>query len=142
MNSRTHQSPTQQHSESSEYYSEGEHKALLELRHNLNSEAAEELYRLLREMVPLKFTRSSQLSHYIVSNRLGYKYPIISGVLRMKNDDKEWNFSGGFPPDIYAIICDELKLGNENSDAIPIKFTSFKQLQAAQMKSTVEQVDR
>ena len=59
----------------------------------------------------------------------------------MKNDDKV-EFSGGFPPDIYAIICDELKLGNENSDAIPIKFTSFKQLQAAQMKSTVEQVDR
>ena len=93
--------------------------------HNKTKEEAEELGRLLSEMRPLNFTRSKQLSEYIVKHQLGYRYPNISGIVRMEGEGKEWNFSGGFPPDIYRIICEELDLGNQGTRARAIGFTSF-----------------
>ena len=72
---------------------------------------------LVAEMKIQCFTHSKQVSNYIVSNRLGYKYRHISGIVRMEKDQREWNFNGGFPPRIYARLCDELDLGNQNSGA-------------------------
>jgi len=121
--------------ESAEYYSVEEQKAVLGQRYDLNTTATDELYRLLKDMLPHNFTHSSQLSSYIIENKLGYKYPNISGIVRMANSKREWNFPGGISPGIYAIICDELELGNKGTEAIPIKFTSFKEMQSRMQKS-------
>ncbi len=77
-------------------------------------------------MRPLKFTHSKQLSGYIVRYKLGYKYKNISGILRMELGGEEWDFHGGFPPEIYKIICIELGLANQNTPARPGRFTPFK----------------
>lgn len=79
---------------------------------------------LLAEMRPLKFTHSQQLSAYIVNNRLGYRYPNISGIVRMRAGT-EWDFHGGFSTEIYGIFCEKLDLKNQRNDARSIKFTSF-----------------
>ena len=46
----------------------------------------------------------------------------------MKKEGDEWDFPGGFPRNIYKIICEELKLRNQGTDARPVKFTSFKDI--------------
>ncbi|MEH2268274.1 MAG: hypothetical protein V7K68_07555, partial [Nostoc sp.] len=86
----------------------------------------DELERLLVEMRPLNFTQSKQLSAYIVKHQLGYRYPNISGIVRMEEEGREWDFHGGFPTDIYKIVCQELNLDNQGTTARPIKFTPFK----------------
>ena len=100
----------------------------LATRYGLNPREAEELYDLLKEMAPMEFNNSKHLSSFIYEHKLGYKYPDISGVIRMRQGDKEWDFKGGFPPAIYRAICVELDLGNQGSKARPVKFTSFKEL--------------
>ena len=98
-------------------------------KYKLKSKAeADELAQLLAEMRPLNFTRSKDLSAYIVQYQLGYSYPNISGIVRMKQADTEWNFHGGFPLDIYRIICQELDLCDRGTNAIAIKFTAFKDI--------------
>ncbi len=94
--------------------------------HNLKKAEADELEQLLAEMRPLNFTHSKQLSAHIVEHQLGYRYPNISGIVRMEEAGTEWDFHGGFPPDIYKVICMELKLGNQRTSARPVSFTSFK----------------
>ena len=59
-------------------------------------EARIELLLLLKELRPLKFKYSNQLSDYIVKNQLGYRYPNISGIVRMAEKGREWDFEGGF----------------------------------------------
>lgn len=57
-----------------------------------------EFEQLVTEIKTLNFSRTAQVSDYIVKNRLGHKYRNISGVLEMKNGTDTWNFNGGFPP--------------------------------------------
>lgn len=85
----------------------------------------DEFKSLVAEMTKFGFTHSSQVSNYIVSNRLGYKYKNISGVLQMELDGTTWNFKGGFPPKIYAKLCDELGLSNNGTRARAVSFESF-----------------
>lgn len=82
---------------------------------------------LVAEFRPLGFYNSSQVSNYIVQNSLGYKYKKISGYLTMESGEEKWEFKGGFPPNIYARLCDALNLGNYNSGAKPTKFESFEE---------------
>jgi hypothetical protein len=96
--------------------------------HNLTKVVADELEQLLAEMRPLNFKYSKELSEYIIENQLGYRYPNISGIVRMKETDTEWNFHGGFHPDFYKIICKELNLLNQGTTARPVKFTPFKDI--------------
>jgi hypothetical protein len=96
--------------------------------HRLTKLEADELHQLLLEMRPLNFTRSRELSAYIVKQQLGYKYPNISGIVRMEEAGTQWDFHGGFPPDIYKVICKELELNNQGTDARAIKFTPFKNI--------------
>lgn len=94
--------------------------------HKLAKPGADELEQLLAEMRPLNFTHSKQLSGFIVKHQLGYKYPNISGIVRMEEAGTEWDFHGGFPPDIYRVICMELNLDNQGTSARPVSFTPFK----------------
>ncbi|MFN5965119.1 MAG: cold shock domain-containing protein, partial [Pseudanabaena sp.] len=75
----------------------------------------EEFRQLVEEISALRFTQSKQVSAYIVRNRLGHKYKHISGILQMELGGEVWNFNGGFPPNIYARLCDALGLGNQGS---------------------------
>lgn len=88
----------------------------------------DEFNQLVAETRSRNFSRSKQLSYYIVNNKLGYKYQNISGILEMENDERTWNFDGGFPPRIYARLCEELGLGNEGTRAKPKKYTPYKDL--------------
>ena len=88
----------------------------------------EEFRQLVAEMSVLGFTYSSQVSAYIVRNRLGHKYKHISGILQMEMDGNVWSFNGGFPPNIYARLCEELGLGNQGSRAVPREFTPYKDI--------------
>ena len=87
-----------------------------------------EFEQLMSEMIPLKFTLSSQVSAYIMNNRLGYKYKNISGIVKMEQDGNIWNFDGGFPPRIYAKVCSRLGLNNKGSHARVVDFKSFNDL--------------
>ncbi|MBW4641918.1 MAG: hypothetical protein KME23_02680 [Goleter apudmare HA4340-LM2] len=96
--------------------------------HKLTKPEADELEQLLAEMRPKKFTHSKQLSAYIVKHQLGYNYQHISGILKMRQAGREWDFHGGFPPRIYKIICEELDLDNQGTDAEPGEFTPYKDI--------------
>ena len=89
-----------------------------------------EFNQLVKEISVLGFTHSAQVSNYIVKNRLGHKYKHISGILKMENtgNGNIWKFDGGFPSDIYARLCNELKLGNQGSQAVPVSFTPYKNI--------------
>lgn len=106
-------------------------RAELAEKHLLTTTAADELYKLLKDVSSLGFKRSKELSNYIVSQKLGDKYPNISGIVTMKEEGREWDFRGGFPPKIYAIICDELELNNQGTRARAVKFKSFKEMQSS-----------
>ena len=89
----------------------------------------DEFQNLVAEIARFKFKKSSDVSRYIISNNLGYKYKNISGILKMELDDTIWNFKGGFPPKIYARLCDELKLSNSNTKARVLNFESFNDIE-------------
>ena len=98
-------------------------------KYKLKSKAeADELAQLLAEMRPLNFTYRDELSKYIIENQLSYRYPNISGIVRMKEGDIEWNFLGGFSQDIYRIISQKLNLCDRGTNARAIGFTSFKDI--------------
>ena len=80
---------------------------------------------LVAEFKPLGFSHSSQVSNYIVQNSLGYKYKNISGYVTMESSERQWEFKGGFPPNIYARLCNALELDNYHSGAKATQFESF-----------------
>ena len=88
----------------------------------------EEFKLLVEELKPLRFTHSKQVSSYIMRNRLGDKYKNISGVVKMEMEGNTWDFNGGFPPKIYAKLCEELDLSNQGTRARVVSFDSFKNL--------------
>ena len=83
---------------------------------------------LVAEIRSRGFTMSAQVSNYIINHRLGDKYKHISGVLVMENNGSSWKFNGGFPPDIYAKLCQELGLGSKGTNSRVVGFTAFKDL--------------
>lgn len=97
-------------------------------RYDLSCVQAEELYSLLEDMASLSFESSKELSNHIVKHQLGYQYPNISGIVRMEQDGKQWDFAGGFPREMYRIICNELGLRNQGTRARPVGFTPFRDL--------------
>jgi len=88
----------------------------------------EEFSQLVAEISELKYTNSSQVSAYIVYNKLGFKYKNISGVLEMELEGRRWKFNGGFPTKIYRRLCEALKLTNNGSQATPVTFTPYKNI--------------
>lgn len=116
-----------------------ERKALLEIEkvktQKLNEEQKiqeeveeKEFEELVAEMKPLGITESREVSRYIMNNRLGYKYKNISGIVKMEQNGTSWHFKGGFPPIIYARLCEELGLSNQGTRARVVGFKAFKDL--------------
>ncbi len=89
---------------------------------------ANEFKNLVAEVKAMRFIRTAQVSDYIVKNKLGQKYQHISGVVTMQAEGRDWRFVGGFPPRIYAKLCEALGLSSNGSRAKVIDFRSFKQL--------------
>lgn len=85
----------------------------------------EEFKALVEEVSAKGFTQSRQVSQYIMANSLGRKYRNISGVLEFERDGDAWRYHGGFPPHIYARLCDALGLSQKPSDARVAGFKSF-----------------
>lgn len=87
-----------------------------------------ELVKLFRGM---GFTRSAQISLYIRQNKLGYKFPNISGYLELTRDDAgysdTWEFEGGIKPRFYREVCERLQIGNNGSSARVTGFESYRQ---------------
>ena len=102
--------------------------ALIAQQEAESREREDEFCRLVAEIKPFNFAQSSQVSAYIVRYRLGYKYKNISGILKMERDGEKWDFNGGFPPDIYARLCEALGLKHKGSRAQPKEFTPFKDI--------------
>lgn len=98
-------------------------------KYSLSYREAYELVNLISEITPLGFTHSSQLSNHIKDHQLGYKYPNISGIVTMQREDREWDFKGGFPKNIYRILCKELNLDGRNSDARAVGFISYSDME-------------
>lgn len=101
---------------------------LRSLKHIKNEHEEREFFQLVAEISQLRFATSSQVSAYIRNNNLGLKYKHISGILQMEKDGREWKFDGGFPPWIYARLCNELGLSNQGSRAKPTAFTPYKDI--------------
>jgi hypothetical protein len=83
---------------------------------------------LVDEVSAKGFTESREVSNYIMANKLGRKYRHISGVLELERDGEAWRYHGGFPPHIYARLCEALGLGQKPSDARVAGFKSFSDL--------------
>jgi hypothetical protein len=83
---------------------------------------------LIREIKTQDFQYSSELSRYIIKNKLGHKYPHISGILTMESQGTSWKFKGGFPSKIYRIVSTILKLRSYGTKARAVGFKSFASL--------------
>lgn len=93
-----------------------------------NLDAADrEFEQLVREVAPQGYTDSSQVSGYIKRHGLHNKYRHISGMVRFRRGDDEWEFPG-ISPEWYAKLCQRLGLGNRNSGSYVTGFTSFADL--------------
>lgn len=97
-------------------------------RHRLSQVEVEELSMLLKDMKYKGFIYSSELSSYIKQHNLGSKYPNVSGIVTMQNLSDTWDFNGGFPRNIYRIVCQELGLVDKGTSAKAIDFLSYKKL--------------
>lgn len=100
---------------------------------NLDNEGLEpvelaELFSLVQEIKSKRFQYSSELSRYISKNKLGYDYPNISGIVTMKSSGRSWDFKGGFPSNIYRIVCTILNLRSNGSFARAVGFKSYASL--------------
>ena len=88
-----------------------------------------EFAQLVDEVKALGFTESRQVSSYIIANKLSAKYKYISGILEMERDQDAWQYRGGFPPRIYARLCDAFGLGRKDSGARVKSFRAFSDVQ-------------
>lgn len=88
----------------------------------------EELYRLVQEIQQRNFQYSSELSRYIANNKLGFKYPNISGIVTMESEATSWKFKGGFPSKIYRLVCTILDLRSNGSYPRATGFKSYASL--------------
>lgn len=75
---------------------------------------------------PMGFTKSSQVSNYIRLHRLGYRYPNISGFLKLQRDGDEWEMEGAIAPRYFAEICERLGLVH-SKNAEPLSYESYKE---------------
>lgn len=85
----------------------------------------EEFERLVEDMKILNFRTSGELSKYISRNKLGWRYPHLTGRLEMTNGLDVWEFDGGISDKWYAKLCERLHLANARSLSWVKKFTSY-----------------
>ena len=87
-----------------------------------------EFERLVSELKELEFSSSKDLTSHILQNKLGTRFPHISGILEMEKDGRTYDFKGGLPPHIFARLCHRLGLQRDTSNASAKKIRSFQEL--------------
>jgi hypothetical protein len=97
----------------------------------LNQTELQELFFLVEEAKEQNIRSSSALSRYIKENKLGRKYSHIAGTVKMQNSESQWDFKGGFPPKIYAIVCTILGFTQKGSRAWVVGYETYSQSRAA-----------
>lgn len=98
----------------------------LRYRYRLNYLEAKELSYVIDICLAQNLIYSRDLSNFIRFNGLGRYFPNICGILYMDNGCNQWKFIGGFPSNIYRILCNELNLKGRGSNATTIGFKPFK----------------
>lgn len=97
----------------------------LHRKYKLSPIDSAELAALIAEVKEKNFSFSSDLSNYIINNNLRQKYKNISGIVTMRKNTDEWDFPGGFPKEIYRIICQELNLEDNGTSARAVGFRNY-----------------
>lgn len=97
-------------------------------KHIYDKRIESQLEELVAFFKPMRFSKSSQLSNYIAENKLGYKYPDLSGYLELTNGDDTWELEGAIHPEYYAEVCYRLGLDNKNSRSRPSVFKSYREM--------------
>ncbi|KXZ65106.1 hypothetical protein AVENLUH5627_02937 [Acinetobacter venetianus] len=86
----------------------------------LDENQKDQLEKLIGELRPLNYERTSQLSTYISKENIGINtYRIIGAELTLSNGYLV-NKVGGLPKEIYRYLCNELGLKDDSSDFIVI----------------------
>lgn len=125
---KEHNEKKQKEQEALRKIEEEKYRKIIEKRKIQEEIEKNEFDQLVEEMKPLGLTHSKQVSRYITDNHLGSKYKNISGILKMEQEGTTWQYEGGFPTKIYAMLCAELGLSNQGSRARAVSFTPFKDL--------------
>lgn len=97
-------------------------------KEELTSEEWKEIYELVRFFRKKGYRKSFQISNYIKTHNLGYRYPNITGHLTMTNEHDIWDFDGGIGPKYYAIICEKLGIDSKHTRSWDIGFESYQEL--------------
>ncbi|KJJ20484.1 MULTISPECIES: hypothetical protein [unclassified Neisseria] len=108
------------------YYREQVRKKYSEF---LTDDELYEFRKLLEYFSKKNLHSSAELSNLIAhDNNLKNKFPNLTGLIQMQDRTNTWMYNGGIHPKIYKFICEELKLENNRSQAIPTGFRSYNDL--------------
>lgn len=88
-----------------------------------------EFWCLVKECIEKELKSSKEVTDYILKNKLGFKYRHIAGQLTFRRGHDSWIYNGGISPEYYGKLCNELNLGNNNSDVRVERFRSYAQLE-------------
>lgn len=91
----------------------------------IETQAEAEYQALLVKLRPLKFTKTSQVSQYIMNHNLKSEFGLISGIARMQNGDSNWNYPGAIHPKFFARLCNDLGLEDNNTESRVVGYSSF-----------------
>lgn len=95
----------------------------------LSDRSEEEQYQaLVEKMRPKNFTLSHEVSMYIIQHKLHEKYGKLAGNLELEKNGSSFTYRGGISPAFYARLCQDLNLGDKNSGARIIGFTSYERM--------------
>lgn len=95
----------------------------------LDDHELSEFRKLLEYSSRKNLRSSSELSNLIANDEnIKNKFSNLTGLIQMRDSTNTWIFNGGISPKIYKFICDELKLENNGSQAIPSGFQSYSDL--------------
>lgn len=99
----------------------------------LTDDELNEFRKLLEYFSKKNLHSSAELSNLIAhDNNLKNKFPNLTGLIQMQDRTNTWTYNGGIHPKIYKFICEELKLENNRSQAIPTGFRSYNDLDSKQ----------
>ncbi|MGL6258795.1 hypothetical protein [Vibrio sp. WXL210] len=71
------------------------------------------------------FTHSAQVSQQIKREKLGARFPTLSGHITMTDGRDDWDFDGGISPVWYRRLCEALNLNNNGSRSWVKKFDPY-----------------
>lgn len=90
--------------------------------HFMSEIEATEYYYLLEELRAKNLKGASALYNYVVKNDLTNKYPHITGMAGLGNNESTWDIEGGFSTLMYGRIKSALSITGPNTSTHLITF--------------------